>query len=168
MVARFVAGRPRRQPTWLVGAIGQAAAVAAMAVIALTMEGVAAGVALLLALAVFASFRAVCSLTIKDVMGRTIPTGERGQVTGWATTASGLVAITVGLGIRALGQGTGTAVFAGLLAAGALLWLGRSSGCANQPSPTTGTPVQGCRPRCACSSPTVPSGASSSPGHCCW
>ncbi len=56
-------------------------------------------------------------------MGRTIPTGERGQVTGWATTASGLVAITVGLGIRALGQGAGTAVFGGLLAAGAVLWL---------------------------------------------
>ncbi len=61
LVARFVAGRPRRQPTWLFGAVGQAASVAAMAVIALTMEGVAAGVALLLALATFATFRAVCS-----------------------------------------------------------------------------------------------------------
>lgn len=123
LVARFVAGRPRRQPTWLVGALGQATAVAAMAVVALTLQGVAAGVALVLALAVFATFRSVCSLTIKDVMGRTIPTGERGQVTGWATTASGLVAITVGLGIRALGQGAGTAVFGGLLAAAAVLWV---------------------------------------------
>ena len=123
LVARFVAGRPRRQPTWLVGALGQAAAVAAMAVIALTTSGVAAGAALVLALAVFATFRSVCSLTIKDVMGRTIPTGERGQVTGWATTASGLVAITVGLGIRALGQDAGTAVFGGLLGAAAVLWV---------------------------------------------
>jgi hypothetical protein len=122
LVARFVAGRPRRRPTWLAGAIGQGVAVAAMALIALTLGGVAAGVALLVALAAFATFRSVCSLTIKDVMGRTIPTGERGQVTGWATTASGLVAITVGLGIRALGQDAGTAVFAGLLAAAAVLW----------------------------------------------
>lgn len=123
LVARFVAGRPRRQPTWVVGALGQAAAVAAMAVVAMTLTGVAAGVALLGALAVFATFRAVCSLTIKDVMGRTIPTGERGQVTGWATTASGLVAITVGLGIRALGEDTGTAVFGALLAGAAALWV---------------------------------------------
>ena len=123
LVARFVAGRPRRQPTWLVGALGQAAAVAAMAAIAFTLTGVAAGVALVLALAVFATFRSVCSLTIKDVMGRTIPTGERGQVTGWATTASGLVAITVGVGIRALGQDAGTAVFGGLLVGAAVLWV---------------------------------------------
>lgn len=123
LVARAVAGHPRRQPAWLVGAVGQAVAVAAMAAVALTLEGVAAGAALLVALATFATFRAVCSLTIKDVMGRTIPTGERGQVTGWATTASGLVAISVGLGIRALGGGVGTAVFGGLLATAAGLWL---------------------------------------------
>lgn len=123
LVARAVSGKPRRQPTWVVGAIGQAASVAAMAVVALTLEGVAAGIGLLVALASFAIFRSVCSLTIKDVMGRTIPTGQRGQVTGWATTASGLVAITVGLGIRALGQDTGTAAFAGLLAAAAVLWV---------------------------------------------
>jgi hypothetical protein len=123
LVARVVAGRPRRQPTWLVGALGQAAAVAAMAVVAFTLTGAAAGVALVLALAVFATFRSVCSLTIKDVMGRTIPTGERGQVTGWATTASGVVAITVGLAIRGLGEDAGTAVLGGLLAGAAVLWL---------------------------------------------
>lgn len=123
LVARLVAGKPRRQPTWLVGALGQAAAVAAMAGIAVGLTGVAAGLALVGALAVFATFRSVCSLTIKDVMGRTIPTGERGQVTGWATTASGLVAITVGLGIRALGEDAGTAVFGALLAGAAVLWV---------------------------------------------
>jgi hypothetical protein len=122
-VARVVADHARRTPAWLVGAIGQAVAVAAMAVIAATMEGVAGGLALLAALAVFAVSRSVCSLTIKDVMGRTIPTGERGQVTGWSTTASGLVAITVGLGIRALGEDAGTAVFAALLAGAAVMWL---------------------------------------------
>ena len=123
LVARSMAGRPRRQPAWLVGALGQATAVAAMAVVALTLRGVAAGVALVAALAVFATFRSVCSLTVKDVMGRTIPTGERGQVTGWATTASGVVAITIGLGIRALGQDAGTAVFGGLLGGAAALWV---------------------------------------------
>ncbi len=123
-VARAVADQARRTPAWLVGAVGQALAVAVMAGIAATMDGLAGGIALLAALAVFAVFRAVCSLTVKDVMGRTIPTGERGQVTGWSTTASGLVAITVGLGIRALGEDAGTAVFAALLAGAAMMWVG--------------------------------------------
>jgi hypothetical protein len=123
LVARAVAGHPRRTPAWMIGALGQAASVAAMAGAALMLEGVAAGIAILLALAAFALFRSVCSLTIKDVMGRTIPTGQRGQVTGWATTASGLVAITVGIGIRAVGEDGGTALFAALLAGAATLWV---------------------------------------------
>jgi len=123
LVARAVAGRPHRKPAWLIGALGQAAAVAAMAVAALTLDGWAAGAAILVALAAFALFRSICSLTIKDVMGRTIPTGQRGQVTGWATTASGLVAITVGVGIRAIGEDGGTALFAALLAGAATLWI---------------------------------------------
>lgn len=122
-VARTVAGTPRRKPAWMVGAVGQAVAIAAMALAALTLTGVTAGVVLLALLAAFAVARAVCSLTIKDVMGRTIPTGERGQVTGWATTASGLVAITVGLAIGLVGEDAGVAAFAGLLAGGAVLHL---------------------------------------------
>lgn len=119
----WVRSRPRRSPVWLAGAAGQAVAVAAMAVAALTLEGTAAGLAVLAALVVFAAFRSLTSLTTKDVLGRTVAKGSRGRVTGTATTASGIVAITVGLGLRALGAAAPTWAFAALLGAAATMWL---------------------------------------------
>ena len=119
----WVRSRARRAPVWLLGAFGQAVAVAAMAVVALTLEGVAAGIAVLVALVAFAGFRSLCSLTTKDVLGRTVDKGERGRVTGTATTVSGVVAIAVGLGLRALGADAPTWAFAALLGAAATMWL---------------------------------------------
>lgn len=119
----WVRARPRRKPVWLLGAAGQAVAVGAIAVVALTMTGAAAGLAVLVALVAFAGFRSLTSLTTKDVMGRTVDKGVRGRVTGTATTISGLVAITVGLGLRQLGEDAPTWAFAALLAAAATMWL---------------------------------------------
>src|SRR5690625_6633998 len=74
-----------------------------MALIAARAEGLLAGVSILVALAIFSLGRCLTSIASKDVQGRTIPKGERGQSNGLATTASGFVAITLGLAIRSLG-----------------------------------------------------------------
>jgi hypothetical protein len=111
-----------RKWLWVAGSAGQALATAAMAVIAATSTGTAAGVAILLALAVFSLSRALNSLASKDVLGRTIPKGQRGQINGLATVLSGVVAITVGVGIRLLG-GDDAGPLVVLLAAAALAWV---------------------------------------------
>lgn len=118
-----VRARARRSGLWLLGAAGQAVAVGAMAIAAVTLRDATAGVAVLVALAVFATARSLCSLTSKDVMGRTIPKGTRGRVTGTATTVSGVIAVTLGLGLRQLGPDTTTQAFGLLLAGGAATWL---------------------------------------------
>ncbi|PFG39611.1 hypothetical protein ATJ97_2122 [Georgenia soli] len=111
-----------RKWLWVAGSSGQALATAAMAVTAATATGVAAGVAVLVALAVFSLSRALNSLASKDVLGRTIPKGQRGQITGLATVLSGVVAITVGVGIRLLG-GDDVGPLVVLLGAAALAWV---------------------------------------------
>jgi hypothetical protein len=111
-----------RKWLWVAGSAGQALATAAMAVIAATASGTAAGVAILLALAAFSLSRALNSLASKDVLGRTIPKGQRGQINGLATVLSGVVAITVGLGIRLLG-GDDAGPLVALLAAASLAWV---------------------------------------------
>src|SRR3546814_3009181 len=70
-----------------------------MALAALAWEGWAAGIAILIALAVFALGRALCSLASKDVLGRKIPKGQRGQINGVVTVLSGAVALTLGLAL---------------------------------------------------------------------
>ncbi|RKE62580.1 Na+/melibiose symporter-like transporter [Dietzia kunjamensis] len=114
----------RRKWVFVTGALVQAASVAAMAAIAALGHGTAAGVGILVALVVFSLGRCLCSIASKDVQGRTIPSGERGQIIGLATSAAGLVAITLGLAIRILGGGDlDSTELAFLLVAGAVLWL---------------------------------------------
>lgn len=113
-----------RRWIFVVGALVQALAVAVMAGTAAIGRGLGAGLVIVAALTVFSVGRSLSSIASKDVQGRTVPKGERGQITGLATTASGLVAITLGLGIRIFGGGDLAATqLAWLLAAGAVLWL---------------------------------------------
>ena len=121
-ISPWVARHERRTRVWVLGAIGQAIAAAAMAGVAVAVTGAAAGVALVGLVAVFAVARSLCSLSIKDVMGRTIPAGTRGKVTGWADSASGLVALTVGVGLGRV-QAAPATTFAWLFVGAAVLWL---------------------------------------------
>ncbi len=121
-ISPWVASHERRTWVWVLGAIGQAIAAAGMGATAATLTGTVAGVAILVLVAVFAFARSLCSLSIKDVMGRTIPAGRRGRVTGWADSASGLAALTLGLGLRGV-EGSAATTFAWLLVGGAVLWL---------------------------------------------
>jgi hypothetical protein len=123
-LAPWVQQRKARKWVWVAGAAGQAASVAVMALAAAITTGVALGLIVLVALAIFALARSLTSLAGKDVLGRTIPRGQRGQINGLTTVLAGLVAVTIGLVIRLLG-GTrvGTGVLAALLLAGAVMWV---------------------------------------------
>lgn len=93
----------QRKWVWVLGAAGQALAVGLMALVAGLANGAVAGWGVLGALALFALSRSLSSIATKDVIGRVVASGGRGKVTGWSDTASGLIAVTLGLGIRLLG-----------------------------------------------------------------
>ncbi len=121
----WVRRQRQRKWVWVAGAAGQAIATATMALVAATMSGSAAGLAIVAALAVFALSRALTSIASKDVLGRTVPKGQRGQITGLAAAVSGGVAVVVGLGIRLLGgDEVNAGVLATLIAVAAVLWVG--------------------------------------------
>lgn len=122
LIAPWVAGQRRRTRVWIIGAMGQAVAAGAMAAVAVSLTATVAGIALIGLVAVFAFARSLCSLSIKDVLGRTIPPGQRGKVTGWADSASGLVALTIGVGLTRVEAAPAT-TFAWLFVAAAALWV---------------------------------------------
>lgn len=119
----WVKTRRRRTSAWIVGALGQALAGFAIAVSALCFEGIALGVAVILALAVFSLARALCSMASKDVQGRTIPKGQRGRISGRATMVGGLASVIVGALMWALSGRLSISIVAGLIAAAACSWL---------------------------------------------
>ncbi|MDZ7801838.1 MAG: MFS transporter [Trueperaceae bacterium] len=130
----------RRKWVWVAGAAVQATATVAMALVAATLEGIGAGVAILVALALFALGRALTSIASKDVMARTIPKGQRGQINGVSTLVSGVAAVTIGLGIRLLaGDQMNVAILAFLLGGAALAWVAALLVYAGVKEPTGGT-----------------------------
>jgi hypothetical protein len=123
LLAPFVRRLAVRKWVWVVGGVVQALAVVAMAAVTATLTGTAAGVGILAALLVFSLARAASSFASKDVLGRTLPKGIRGQVNGLATVGAGIAAVTVGLGLRLIGgEETPPSTFAWLLLGGALAW----------------------------------------------
>jgi hypothetical protein len=119
----WVRRRAVRKWLWVLGAGIEAGAAAGIALVVATTSGAAAGWAILVALGVFAVGRALASIAYKDVLGRTIPKGQRGQVSGLTIVAAGAVALTVGLVLRGFGGAAQDPVLlAWLITAGAAAW----------------------------------------------
>jgi len=113
-----------RKWVWVAGAAGQAVASAMLALVAATASGWVAGAGVTVALAGFALARSLSSIASKDVLGRTVPKGQRGQMKGVTSVMSGAVALSLGLALRVWGgDGRGGDVLAALLGAAALAWV---------------------------------------------
>ncbi len=112
-----------RSRIWAAGALGQGLAVAAIGLAGVTLNGLGAGLAVLVALAWFALSRAVSSITAKDVLGKTIPRGERGKLTGIAASVAGLAAVGAGLALLAFAKELDPAALGLLVAGASLLWV---------------------------------------------
>lgn len=120
----LVQAKRKRKQVWVLGAAGQAFATAGLALVAATASGWIAGAGVLAFLTVFALARSLSSIASKDVLGRTVPKGQRGQINGVTTVASAIVALTLGLALRLWGgDNPGTVVLAALLGAAALAWV---------------------------------------------
>ncbi|MDX1451251.1 MAG: MFS transporter [Oleiphilaceae bacterium] len=107
---------------FVAGCLLQGLAVLAMAWIAFSMQGVQAGVAIVLALVVFSLARGMCSVASKDVLGKTIPKTRRGRVSGLAASISGFITLGVAV-VLWLDLGGSDDQLVWLLAGAALLWL---------------------------------------------
>nr|WP_144446153.1 MFS transporter [Halorhodospira halophila] len=123
-IASFIRRQAVRKWTYVLGNLLQAVAVLAMAGVALTLEGVAAGIGIITALVLFSLARGLCSVASKDVLGKTVPKTRRGQVNGWSAAAAGLVTVGVGLALwLGMGADAGAGLYALLLTGAAALWV---------------------------------------------
>ncbi len=112
-----------RKHVWIIGSIGQAIAVLALAASATLWSGAVAAAAMLLSLAMFAISRSLSSISAKDVIGKTIPKGQRGSITGIAASISGVIAMAAGGTVALLGGTTESTLLAVVVAAAAALWV---------------------------------------------
>ena len=124
----FIGGIIRRLPirkwVWVVGSTLQAGCVVGIGFVAFRLEGAAAGWLILGLVTVFSLARGFCSVSSKDVLGKTIPKKVRGQLTGWSASAAGLLTIGIGIVLMSPAARTGETDLIGALLVGAgLLWV---------------------------------------------
>jgi len=124
VIAGWVRRFPLRKWFWVAGSVAQALCVGSMGLVALALDGAAAGAAILGLLLAFSLARGLCSIAAKDVIGKTVPRRRRGRLTGWAASLAGLATIAIGLLLLAGGGAPGSGTdYTGLLALAALLWI---------------------------------------------
>jgi hypothetical protein len=104
-IAPWIKSLKQRKWAWIIGALGQAVALAAI----------------IFALIGFSLFRSACSITSKDVMGRTIPKTSRGKLGGWSISVAGLITMVVGVAIIFSKTSEQYALY--LIACAAIVWI---------------------------------------------
>ena len=82
---------------WVLGSVIQAICVIGMGMVTWQLTGSAAGWSILGLLIVFSLARGFCSVASKDVLGKTVPKGRRGLLTGWSAGLAGVLALGFGL-----------------------------------------------------------------------
>lgn len=123
-IAAYVRRMAVRKWVWVLGSVVQCAAVGGIGIAAWTLSGATAGWAVIALLVVFSLARGMCSVSHKDVLGKTIPKTRRGRLNGISASASGVVALAVGLYFLYRGDDTPDPAFFGMLVLGAgFLWL---------------------------------------------
>jgi len=113
-----------RKTVWLAGSLLSALSLFGMAYAALNTSGAAAGSLILLMLVIFSLSRGLCSVSAKDVLGKTVSKSRRGALMGWSASLSGVAVLLIGLWLSTYDMHTaGLNIFAGLLILGGILWI---------------------------------------------
>ena len=115
-----------RKTVYVFGCLVQGAAIIGfglMGWLAQMFSGTVAGIVAVLLIAVFALGRSLCSISHKDVLGKTVDRGRRGSVSGTAGTVAALVTLLLALAYS-MGWIALTVPFVStMVALGGLCWL---------------------------------------------
>lgn len=123
----FTAAAIRRLPcrkwVWAAGSLVQGLSLFGMAAAASVMEGAAAGWTIVGLLAVFAVARSACSVSYKDVLGKTVSKSTRGTATGTAGTIGAIAVFAFGALLSTGILEKSVAMICGALVVGGVLWI---------------------------------------------
>ena len=124
LVAAYVRAMRKRKNVWLMGALLSAAMLFLMGLFAWQTSGVFAGWLILTCLVLYSLARGLCSVSAKDVLGKTISKTRRGRLMGYSTALAGLATLAIGLLLQSdfIGQDNLPVLLMFIVVAG-LLWL---------------------------------------------
>ncbi|TVP44888.1 MAG: MFS transporter [Halomonas sp.] len=122
-VAGFIRLKPKRKWVWVSGALLQALAALALALLALVASGGLGGALVLAALILLSLARGLSSIATKDVLGKTIAKRRRGTLMGWSGSIAGGATLVAGILLMLLDSQPGNMIVAALLTIASGCWL---------------------------------------------
>ncbi len=123
-VAAYVRAMPQRKIVWIIGAILSGLALFGMALIASISSGLVAGWLLIIALVLYSLARGLCSVSAKDVLGKTVSKTRRGRLMGYSASIAGIVTLLIGVLLQSdLLNSTDLTTLIVMIFAAGFLWL---------------------------------------------
>jgi hypothetical protein len=122
-IASYVRRMPIRKWVWVLGSILQFISMVGIGIISLTFDGVFAGWLIILMLVIFSLSRGLCSISSKDVLGKTIPKTRRGRLNGYSTLISGILVLYAGLFMIFKSEDLGIEFYGYLIFFAGILWV---------------------------------------------
>ncbi len=122
-VSGYIRQFPMRKWFWVGAGTLQALCLWLMIAAALMLTPLAAGLSIVILLGIFSAASGMGSVAFQDVVGKTIPKGNRGRLLAHRATIGGLLAIATGLLLKMwLGTHENLSTYLGLLGLGGVLW----------------------------------------------
>lgn len=119
----WVKSHAYRKGLWRFGAVVQGLSVLAMAWVIGVLPAGLAGPGVLALMIVFSLARSLCSLTVKDIQGHTLPKQRRGRLSGLASAVAGMLTVCVGLLFLRHQEQASLPYYLVLLSVAGCLWL---------------------------------------------
>lgn len=124
LIAASVRAMPKRKIVWLTGALLSALMLFLMTFIGWRTSGVTAGWLLLICLMFYSLARGLCSVSAKDILGKTISKTRRGRLMGYSVSLAGIAILIIGLLLQSdLIANHDRSVLITFIFIGGLLWL---------------------------------------------
>ncbi|MEA3639067.1 MAG: MFS transporter [Lamprobacter sp.] len=122
-VAAYIRRLALRKWVWIIGSLASALALTLMAFAAASFSGAIAGWVILGLLVLFSLMRGLCSVSAKDVLGKTVSKARRGHLMGLAAGIAGVLTLALGLALQFINKDeTSGLLFIVLLGGAALLF----------------------------------------------
>lgn len=122
LIASFIQTYAYRRWVWIIGALVQGMAISGIGLASLWYQGVTFGWIVIGLLIIFSLARGLCSVSSKDVLGKTIPKTRRGRINGWSSSLSGILIFMAGGWLVAETQRGSQYSFSWMLVAAGGLW----------------------------------------------
>ena len=125
-IAARIRRLPIRKTVYVLGCVVQGAAIIGFGLLGWweqMFSGSAVGIVAIALIAAFALGRSLCSISFKDVLGKTVAMGQRGSVSGTAGTIAAVVTLLLAVAYSTGGIALTVPVVSGMVALGGLCWL---------------------------------------------